>query len=79
MAHDVTPYINCAKQLCTDLKAKGATVTDEELSMTVLCGLHEKYDHLIVAIDAVADDVKLTLEFVKSRLIQEDKKNYGTF
>lgn len=70
----IIPYINRAKQLCTDLKAMDAVVTDQELAMTVLCGLPSKYEHLIVAIDAVADDEKLTLEFVKSRLIQEEQR-----
>lgn len=75
MAHvkSVIPYINRTKQLCTDLKAMSVTVTDQELALTVLCALRSNYEHLIVAIDAVADDEKLTIEFVKSR--QKEKQN----
>jgi len=39
----------------------------------VLCGLPEKCEHLIVAIDAATDDDKLTLGFVKSRLLQKEQ------
>lgn len=49
-----------------------ATVTDQELAMTVSCVLPSKYEHLIVAVDAVVDVEKLTLEFVKCILIQEE-------
>lgn len=72
MAHDerVIPYINCARQVRTDLKARKAALTDQEPAMTVLCGLPSKYVNLIVAIDAVADDEKLMLVFVRRRPIQ---------
>jgi Integrase core domain/GAG-pre-integrase domain len=32
------------------------------------------YDHLIVALDALGDDAKLTMEFTKSRLLQEEQR-----
>lgn len=70
----VIPFINRAKQLSTDLKAMDAKVTNPELAMTVLCGLASKYEHSIVAIDAIPDDENLTLWFVKSRLIQEESR-----
>lgn len=42
--------------------------------MTVLCGLAPKFEHLIVAIDVVSDDSSLTMEFLKSHLIQEEQR-----
>lgn len=69
----IIPYFNRAKQLCTDLKAIDATVSDQELAMTVLSRLSCNFEHLIVALNDVADDEKLPLEFVKSRLIQKEQ------
>jgi hypothetical protein len=43
--------------------------------MAVLNGLPPKYDHLIVALDTMGDDAKLTLEFTKSRLMQEEQRS----
>lgn len=51
-----------------------ATAADQELAMTVLCGLPCKYEQLIVAINASADDEKVTLKFIKSRLIHEEQR-----
>lgn len=42
--------------------------------MTDFCGLLTKVERLIVAIDAVADNEKLTLEFIKSRWLQEEQR-----
>lgn len=49
-------------------------VHDQELGMTILCGLPSKFEQLIVAIDNVADDEKLTLDLVKSCLLQEEQR-----
>lgn len=70
----VFSYINLAKQFCTELKAVNATVTEQVFAMTVLCGLPSRYEHLIVAIDAVADLEKLILEFAKCRLILKEHR-----
>jgi len=67
-------YISRVRQLAADLKSMDAIVTDQEIAMTVLCGLPAKFEHLIVAIDAVANDEKLTMDFVKSRLLQEEQR-----
>lgn len=42
--------------------------------MIILCGLLSKFKHLMVAIDADADDEMLTLDFVNSRLLQEEQR-----
>jgi hypothetical protein len=43
--------------------------------LAVLNGLPPKYDHLIVALDTMGDETKLTLEFTKSRLMQEEQRS----
>lgn len=81
MSHDerVILYTNRAKQLCIDLKTMDVTMTDQEYAMTVLYGLPSKYEHIIVAVEVDADDEKLTLEFVKNRLIQKEQRNMERF
>ena len=70
----VVSYISRVRQLAADLKSMDTDVEDQEIAMTVLCGLSSKFENLIVAIDAVTDENKLTLEFVKSRLLQEEQR-----
>jgi gag-polypeptide of LTR copia-type len=53
----------------------GVTIDDKEVAMSVLNCLPPKYDHLIVALDTMGNDTKLTLEFTKSRLMQEEQKS----
>lgn len=65
-------FISRVRQLALDWKAIALTIDDQEIAMTVVCGLPAKYEHLIVAIDAAADDSKLNMDFVKSRLFQEE-------
>ena len=67
-------FISRVRQLAADCKAMGVEIDDKDIAMTVLCGLPDKYEHLIVAIDAVADDDTLTMDFVKSRLLQEEQR-----
>lgn len=66
--------MNRSKQLATNLKATDGDVYDRELAKTILCGLSSKFEHLIVAIGAVADDEMVTLDFVKRRLLQEEQR-----
>ena len=67
-------FISRVRQLAADCKAMGVEIDDSDVAMTVLCGLPDKYEHLIVAIDAAAQDDMLTLDFVKSRLLQEEQR-----
>ena len=67
-------FISRVRQLAADCKAMGVVIENQDIAMTVLCGLPQKYEHLIVAIDAVATDETLTLDFVKSRLLQEEQR-----
>lgn len=63
-------------QLAADLKSMRAQFADQEVAMTILSGLLRRFEHLIVAIDAVVDDKTLTTEFLKSRLIIEEQQMY---
>ena len=67
-------FISRVRQLASDCKAMDLSIDDKEIAMTVLCGLPARYEHLIVAIDAASDDKTLSLDFVKSRLLQEEQR-----
>jgi hypothetical protein len=67
-------YINRVRQIAEELKSMDAKIDETEVAMAVLNGLPSKYDHLIVALDALGDDTKLTMEFTKSRLLQEEQR-----
>ena len=70
----IMAFISRVRQLASDCKAMGVSIDDQEIAMTVICGLPQKYEHLIVAIDAATDDESLSLDFVKSRLLQEEQR-----
>ena len=67
-------FISRFRQLGADCKAMVVAIDDQEMAMMVLCGLPPKYEHLIVAIDAAADDRSLSMDFIKSRLLQEEQR-----
>lgn len=70
----VLVYINRVRQLAADLKSMDVAVEDEDVAMSILSGLSERFEPLIVAIDTMTGDRELTLEFVKSRLLQEEQR-----
>ena len=50
-------------------------IDDKEIAMAVLNGLPPRFDNLIVALDALGNEDKVFgLEFVKSRLLQEEQR-----
>ena len=67
-------FISRVRQLAADCKAMDVIIDEKDIAMTILCGLPERYEHLIVAIDAASNDTTLSLEFVKSRLLQEEQR-----
>lgn len=71
----ILTYITRIRHLSTILKSMGVQVDDEEVAMAVLNGLPTTYGNIITALDALGDDSKFTLEFVKSRLLQEEQRN----
>lgn len=70
----IMSYINRVRHLAANLKEMESSLSDQDLSMTVLSGLSSRFEHLIVAIDAAAYDSKLTMDFAKSRLLQEEQR-----
>lgn len=67
-------FINRVRHLASDLKSMDVVVEEEDIAMAILCGLPDRFEHLIVAIDTTIGDRKLDLEFVKSRLLQEEQR-----
>jgi hypothetical protein len=67
-------YINRVRQIAEEFKSMDAKIDETEVSMAVLNGLPPKNDHLIVALDAFGDDAKLTMEFTKSHMLQEEQR-----
>ena len=68
-------YINRVCQLASTLKSMDAYVDDAEIAMAILNGLPEQYSNLIVALDALGSDQAFTIDFVKSRLLQEEQRS----
>jgi len=66
-------YINRVRNLGENLKAMGGEVMEMDVAMNVLNGLTSKYENLLVALDAKAED-ELSLVFGKSRLLQEERR-----
>lgn len=72
----VLAFASRVRQLAGTLKSMGVNIDDQEMAMTLLNGLPERFDGLISALDALGDDEKLfTFEFVKSRCQQEEQRH----
>lgn len=51
------------------------TTDGQDMAVAILNGLLEQYENIITALDALGDDRKcLTLELVKSRLLQKEQR-----
>ena len=71
----VLPYINRVKQLAAILKSVSVNIDDKEMAIAVLNGLPARFQALIVALDALGNEEKIfSLDFVKSRLLQEEQR-----
>lgn len=66
-------YLTGIRQLAADLKTMDVTIRDEELCMTNLLCLTQRFDHLLVGMDTIAEDEKQTVSFVKGRLLQNEQ------
>lgn len=62
------------KQLPPELNAMNVDVHSQELAMAIFWGLASKFEHLIVAINAVLDIEKLTINFSKSHLLKDEQR-----
>ncbi len=70
------PQTNRIRQLASTLRSMGVEVDDKEMAMAVLNGLPERFNILISALDALGNENEtFSLEFVKSRLLQEEQRN----
>ena len=69
---DVLEPINKIKTLAEQLDAVGASVSEDDLVITLLASLSEPYGFLITALESRADS--LSCEFDTSRLLHEDLK-----
>ena len=73
----VLTYVNRVQHLASILKSMGVEIDEKEMGMAVLNGLPARYDSLIVALDALGNEDKIfTLDFVKSRLLQEEQRSH---
>ncbi len=64
------------RQYASSLATMGVHVEDQDMAMTLLCGLPSQYDMLISALDAVSDDSqRFTFQFVVSRAQQEELRH----
>ena len=71
----VPAYINRVKQLAARLESMNVDIDDEEMAMEELNGLPARFESLIVALDAWGSEDKMfSLEFFKSRLLQEEQR-----
>ena len=64
------------RQLASTLKSMGVDVKDNEMAMALLCGLPERFDSLISALDTTVTDEKIfTFSFVLGRVEQEEQRH----
>ncbi|CDF77556.1 Retrovirus-related Gag-Pol polyprotein [Chondrus crispus] len=71
----VLVFINRVKQIAARLQSMSVEIDDKEIAMAVLNGLPPRFDNLIVALDALGNEDKVFgLDFVKSRLLQEEQR-----
>lgn len=70
----VRTHISRMRQLALDLQSMCKVVADDNSAMNVLCGLSERFEHINVAIDTVSSSRELSLDFVRSRLLEEHQK-----
>lgn len=69
----VLSYINPVRLSASVLTSMGVDIEDFEVGMTVLNGLPELFNFIIIALDEIGKDW-LSLERLKRRLLQEKQK-----
>ena len=71
-------HVNYIKTLSEHLEAVGDAVAEKDLVIILISSLPEEYNHLITALETIAED-KLTWDYVRDRLIHEhDKMQSGS-
>lgn len=66
-------HINKVRELADQLEAIGDAVKDKELAIIILCSLPERYDSLIISLEA-RPATELTFDFVAGRLLTEEER-----
>jgi transposase InsO family protein len=66
-------HINMVRDLADQLDEIGAPVSDEDLAITLLCSLPERFDSLIVSLES-RPSKELTSDFVINRLLSEERR-----
>ena len=66
-------HVNYIKTLSEHLEAVGDAVAEKDLVIILISSLPEEYNHLITALETIAED-KLTWDYVRDRLIHEHDK-----
>jgi hypothetical protein len=66
-------HINMVRDLADQLDGIGAPVSDEDLAMTLLCSLPERFDSLIVSLES-RPSKDLTSDLVINRLLSEERR-----
>ena len=70
---DMESHINELIMLGEQLKSSGEKLSDEDIVATLLCSLPSSYDPLVTALES-RDEADLKLDFVKGRLLHEERK-----
>ena len=71
-------HVNYIKTLSEHLEAVGDAVAEKDLVIILISSLPEEYNHLITALETIAED-KLTWDYVRDRLLHEhDKMQSGS-
>lgn len=66
-------FISRVLQFSAECKAMDVTIDNQEIAMTILCGLPSQYDQIIVPIDAVSAEKVPEPDVVKRRLLQKEQ------
>ncbi len=67
---------NRVRQMASVLQSMGVVIDDKEMAMAVLNGQPPRYGTIVTALDAIGnDDPSFTLDKVRSRLLQKEKRS----
>lgn len=74
---DMEKHLNAMLNSVDQLAALGETLKDKMIIALILCSLPESYNTLITALETRNED-ELTVELVKSKLLDEDSRRRNT-
>lgn len=63
--------------MVNNLKAAGSSLEEDDIICYLLLSMPETYNIVVTAIETISND-KLTVDFVKGRLLDEEVKRLGT-